>query len=235
MIEWPFDPRIGLALAIWGLALSRGLRFLPLGQGVLSLRRGRVIFPSVRAVFARRWALILGPLALWWPTVRVDIFGSAPAPDAAWDAAPLARRFRRARVLVMVEALLILVLLPVGLLLRAPDDMLIAVALAAYLLYALIALRLLWGGREALSLVPQRRIVLEPLLCLPYMPFVLAQVCQGQSIVLPLTQALERYPAQPESARLAISAYLEGVAEMMDDPAAHGQIAALQNQLATLA
>ena len=214
-------------LALCGLIaffmLADMLAWLEPGEGALQLGPGRPLlrFPSPRARFHRRMALVTGPLAAWWPGVPVSMLAPGRAGSVADMRDRLARLSGLYRWLRPLLAMLTLLLLAgiAALLLRLDGGALLRLLLAAYLLYlAGMAGAYVLLGRAA----PQARLgclrqMLEPLLCIPYAPQLPRKLGRLLFPALPLMDLLESdFPLSRENLE-DLAGMLGEYREMVDD------------------
>ncbi|WP_047248299.1 hypothetical protein [Chromobacterium subtsugae] len=214
-------------LALGGLIafflLADMLAWLAPGEGVLQLGPGRPLlrFPSPRSRFHRRMALMTGPLAAWWPSVPVSMLAAGRAGSVADMRSRLARHRGLYRWLRPLLALLTLLLLAgiAALLLRLDGGALLRLLLAAYLLYlAGVAGAYVLLGRGAQEARPRcLRLMLEPLLCIPYAPQLPRKLGQLLFPALPLMDLLESdFPLSSDNLE-DLAGILEEYREMVDD------------------
>lgn len=187
-----------LVAGIWLLYGGGLLSLKQAGQGVAYLGPGavRVRFPSWRAAFGGKLALLVNPLRAFWPVADVELF--APSRKGAYaeleaSASKLARSMRYGRPLLMASSLVVVLLIPGWILLRGADWIFLGLVGLSYLLYlATIAVLVKTG---LLSGTHQKRagwkMLLEPLLCIPYAPHLFRKLSASRGLSIPLIDLLQ--------------------------------------------
>jgi hypothetical protein len=186
-----------LALSIWLFFASGLLMFKSPGHGVAYLGPGemRLRFPSWRAAFGRRLALLVNPIQSLWPMADVQLF--APSREGAMNdlvvsAHQLARSMRRARPFLLVATGIVVIVIPVWVLTRGADLIFIALAGVGYALYAAAVGVLLGSGKRAdrHRIGEHWKTLLEPLLCLPYGAHLCRKLSERYGLSVPLVDIL---------------------------------------------
>jgi len=213
-----------LAIAIWLFFASGLLTLKNPGDGVVYLgpRRTRVRFPSWRAAFGRRLALVVYPVHAFWPMAEVQLL-AASRPGAmnelAESAQQLARPMRFARPFLVALTGIVVLLIAVWVWTRGADTIFLAMAALAYVLYAVGLIALLRAGKEddRRRLREHWKTLLEPLLCLPYGAHLCQKLSERYQLSVPLVDVL-RSDAELTPADLQdISSHIEEVKSVSDD------------------
>lgn len=186
-----------LAIAIWVFFASGLLMLKRPGSGVVYLGPGRtrVRFPSWRAAFGRRLALFVNPIHSFWPMAEVEL-GAASRQGAMGElvtsAQQLDRPMRLARPFLLAVTVIVAMLIPLWVLYRGADIVFLAMAVLAYLLYAVGLAALLSSGQQEdrRRMREHLKILLEPLLCLPYGAHVCRKLSERYRLSVPLIDVL---------------------------------------------
>ncbi|TCG05360.1 hypothetical protein BZM27_34275 [Paraburkholderia steynii] len=186
-----------LAIAIWVFFASGLLMLKPPGRGVAYLGPGRtrVRFPSWRAAFGRRLALVVYPIHSFWPMAEVDLM-AASRPGAMEEltgaAMQLARSLRFARPLLLAITCVVVFLIPVWVLTRGADLIFLTMAALSYGMYAAgLVILLRTGPYEDRSRLREHwKTLLEPLLCLPYGAHVCRRLSERYRLTVSLVDVL---------------------------------------------
>ncbi len=186
-----------LVAGIWLLFGSGLLSLQQAGQGIAYLGPGRlrVRFPSWRAAFGGKLALLVNPLRAFWPVADVQLFApSRNSADARLEASAsqLARPMRYGRPLLMASSIIVVVVIPAWVLFHGADRIFLGLVGAAYLLYLAAVAVLVQTG---LLSGPHRgwagwKLLLEPLLCIPYAPHLFRKLSASRELSIPLIDLL---------------------------------------------
>ena len=186
-----------LATAIW-LFFASGLLMLKRpGNGVAYLGPAgvRLRFPSWRAGFGRRMALVVCPIHLFWPMAEVEL--QAVSRNGAMEkltasAQQLERPMRLARPFLLAVTFLVAVVIPLWVLYRGADIVFLAMGALAYMFYAAGLFALLRSGvkEDRCRIREQWITLLEPLLCLPYGPHLCRKLSERYHLSVPLVDVL---------------------------------------------
>ena len=186
-----------LAFAIW-LLFASGLLLLKCpGHGVVYLGPGqpRLHFPSWRAAFGRRFAVLVNPIHSFWPMADVQLL--APSRENSMNeligsAQQLTRSMRFARPILFAAAALVVVVIPMWILTRGADFIFLTLAALAYALYAAALAVLLRTGKRAdrHRIGEHWKTLLEPLLCLPYGAHLCRNLSERYGLSVPLVDVL---------------------------------------------
>lgn len=186
-----------LAIAVW-LFFTSGLVMLKSpGHGIMYLGPGRtrIRFPSWRAAFGRRLAMVVYPVHSFWPLAEVELLAASregAMEELAGSARQLARPMRLARPFLLAVTSIVVLIIPVRVLTRGADLIFVAMAALAYVLYAVGLTVLLCSGKHE----DRRRIrenwktLLEPLLCLPYGAHLCRKLSERYRLSVPLVDVL---------------------------------------------
>ncbi|MCG5077493.1 hypothetical protein [Paraburkholderia tagetis] len=213
-----------LAGAIWLFFASGLLMLKNPGHGVVYLgpRQTRVRFPSWRATFGRRLALVVYPIHSFWPMAEVELLAVSRAGamnELAGAAQQLSRTLRFARPFLLAVTSIVVLVIPVWVLTRGADLIFLALAALAYFLYAIGLAALLRGGKkEDRQRVREHwKTLLEPLLCLPYGAHLCRKLSERYQLSVPLVDVLlsdaELAPADLQD----LSVHIEELRTVSDD------------------
>lgn len=187
-----------LAIAIWVFFFSGMLLMKRPGHGVAYFApwQTRLRFPSWRATFGSRLALILHPIRSFWPIAEVQIFAKSRAgalDELQESAMQLSRSLRFARPLLMGVSIIVVLVIPIWIILRGADLIFLVLGLLAYALYTFSLAALVMAGEEAdrRRAGEQWKTLLEPLLCLPYVPHLCRKLSAGYGLSVPLIDVLQ--------------------------------------------
>ena len=169
----------------------------PPGRGVVYLVPGRtrVRFPSWRAAFGRRLALVVFPIHSFWPMAEVDLLARSQ-PDAMDElsgaARQLAQPMRLARPFLLGVTCIVVVVIPAWVMTRGADIIFLAMAALAYGLYVagLVILVRTGGDEDRRRIREHWRALLEPLLCLPYGAHLCRKLSERYRLTVPLIDVL---------------------------------------------
>ncbi|CAM2139636.1 conserved protein of unknown function [Pararobbsia alpina] len=169
---------------------STGMGVAYLGPGDVRLR-----FPSWRATFGRRLAMVVLPVRSFWPMAAVGVFESArenSMRDLMVSADQLARSMRRARPILMAVSAVVVFAIPSWLLVRGADRVFLVLACLAYLMYVGTTVVLMYGGgdEDRRRLAKHWRVLLEPLLCLPFGTRLFRNLSEHYRLTVPLVDVL---------------------------------------------
>ncbi|HKR39708.1 MAG TPA: hypothetical protein VJU59_08515 [Paraburkholderia sp.] len=229
-----------LAGAIWLFFASGLLMFKNPGFGVVYLGPGRtrVRFPSWRAAFGRRLALVVYPIHSFWPMAEVELLAASreDAMNELTDAAQqLARTLRFARPFLLAVTGIVVLVIPVWILTRGADLTFLVLAALAYFLYAAGMVALLRAGKQddRRRLREHWKTLLEPLLCLPYGAHLCRKLSERFQLSVPLVDVLLS-DAELTSADLQdLSVHIEELKAVSDDPADLSVLAELKTLIDT--
>jgi hypothetical protein len=186
-----------LAIAIW-LFFTSGLLLLKRpGQGVAYLGPGRVRlrFPSWRAAFGRRLALVVYPIHSFWPMADVELLAASrkgSMDELAGSAGHLARPMRFARPFLFAVTGIVVFIIPIWVLIRGADSIFVTMVVLAYALYAvgLTALFRTSKKEDRRRLRTHWKILVEPFLCLPYGAHLCRSLSERYRLSVPLVDVL---------------------------------------------
>lgn len=212
-----------LVIAIWVFFASGFLMLKPPGQGVAYLVPGRtrVRFPSWRAAFGRRLALFVSPMHAFWPMAEVDLLARS-RPDAMealiGSARQLAQPMRFARPFLIAVTCVVVVVIPAWVLTRGADLIFLAMAAVAYGLYVAGLVVLLRSGRdeERRRIREHWRVLLEPLLCLPYGAHLCRKLSERYRLTVPLVDILRSDTQLPVEDLYELSSHLEELRDVSE-------------------
>ncbi|TDN63025.1 hypothetical protein [Paraburkholderia sp. BL10I2N1] len=181
-------------------------------------------FPSWRAAFGRRLALVVYPIHSFWPMAEVELLAASRAGamnELAGSAQQLARPMRFARPFLLAVTGIVVLIIPVWVLMRGSDLIFLAMATLAYVLYAVGLAALLQAGKQEdrHRLREHWKTLLEPLLCLPYGAHLCRKLSERYQLSVPLVDVL-RSDAELTPADLQdLSSHIEELRNVSDDPA----------------
>lgn len=186
-----------LAFAIWLFFASGLLTLKKPGVGVAYLGPGRtrVRFPSWRAAFGRRLALVVFPIHSFWPMAEVELLAASRAgsmDELAGSAEHLARPMLFARPFFFAVTGIIVLVVPVWVLTRGADRIFVTMAALAYILYAVGLTALLRTGNQEdrRRLRAHWKTLAEPFLCLPYAAHLCRSISERYRLSVPLVDVL---------------------------------------------
>jgi hypothetical protein len=224
-----------LAFAIWLFFTSGLLMLKNPGHGVVYLGPGktRVRFPSWRAAFGRRLALVVYPIKSFWPMADVQLL--APSRDGAMkelieSAQQLAGSMRLARPFLLAVTVIVTLVIPLWVLARGADLAFLAMVLLAYVLYGAAVVVLLRAGMQEgrARLQEHWKTLAEPLLCLPYGAHLCRKLSERFRLSVPLIDVL-RSDAELSHVDLRdLCSQIEELRDLSDDPEDLGTLAELQ-------
>lgn len=214
-----------LALAIWLLFASGLLMLKSPGHGVVYLGPGlaRVRFPSWRAAFGRRLALVVYPLHAFWPMADVDLLAAGRAgamSELVETAQQLARPMRFARPFLLAVSGLVAFLIPIWVLIRGADLVFLAMVVLAYVLYTAGLIVLVRTGKreDRHRLLEYWTTLLEPLLCLPSGAHLCRRLSERYRLSVPLIDVLRSDTALTASDLQDLSSHIEELRSVSDEP-----------------
>lgn len=214
-----------LAVAVWGLFASGMLLLKGPGQGVAYLGPGRtrVRFPSWRAAFGRRFALVVYPMHSFWPMADVELLAqSRPGAmnELARAAHELAALMWFARPFLLAVTCIVVFIIPTWILTRGADLIFLVMAASAYALYA-VGLAALFNASKQTDRTRLRKhwkILLEPLLCLPYGAHLCRKLSERYLGPVPLVDFLRSDTELTAVDLQDLSAHLQELRRASDDP-----------------
>lgn len=240
------DYSLWLSLGLWVFFLANLLLPVPAGRGIAYLNENRLslYFPSWRSTFFSRRLLIMHPWHSLRPVLPLSLFHGPTTvrPEAGVLAARIERllqidlSLRGLRWLIIVTSLLVQLGIPAVLLLRGGSDgLFLVVALLAYVLYALTIVLLFFKRHvESRTLArSQWKIVLEPLLCLPYVAQMLRKVYMASAPITPLIDILQSTCVIRRNDLELLNTHLAEMLELIDKPELRSQLQLLQHCVAT--
>lgn len=198
-----------LAVGIWVFFFSGMLLLKRPGTGVAYLApwQTRLRFPSWRAAFGSRLALVVYPVYSLWPIANVELFAPSRADslrELQESAMQLSRSLRLARPLLVAVFVFVTVAIPLWIILRGADLVFLAMAMLAYALYVLSLVALISGGEisDQRRARAQWKTLLEPMLCLPYAPHLCRKLSACYELSVPLIDVLQSdIPLLPDDLR----------------------------------
>ncbi len=212
------------ATAVW-LFFASGLLMLKRpGNGVAYLGPGRVRvrFPSWRAAFGRRLALVVYPIHSFWPMAEVVLHAASRCgamEELAASAQQLERPMRLARPFLLALTLMVAVLIPLWVLYRGADIVFLSMGVLAYMLYAAGLVTLLCSGlMEDRSRIRKHwKTLIEPLLCLPYGAHLCRKLSERYCLSVPLVDVLRSDAEVPQADLEDLSRHIDELKSVCDD------------------
>ncbi|MDR6472214.1 hypothetical protein J2777_005955 [Paraburkholderia graminis] len=213
-----------LATAIWLFFASGLLMLKSPGNGVAYLgpRRVRVRFPSWRAAFGRRLALVVYPIHSFWPMAEVELRAASrngAMDELAASAQQLERPMRLARPFLLAVTFMVAILIPFWVLYRGADFIFLAMGALAYVFYGAGLVVLLRSGvKEDRSRIRAHwKTLLEPLLCLPYGAHLCRKLSERYRLSVPLVDLLRSNAELSQADLEELSRHIDELKSVSDD------------------